>query len=168
MDKLSWIKDLVRAEQQMEESGMVDMAPEVDPSAQLMSESMAFLNELKIEFVDALSAFNDLKPSALGRIKLYGIAKTHADFMLFRNGFKMIFSLKEAGLISVRFNYMGTNFVPALSGAQSQQAALMDEDLVEARWGAFGEVIWTYQGQTIRIPKLVEFYMSRFVRESVK
>ena len=42
--------------------------------------------------------------------EIYGIANTHADFMLFRNGFKLIFSLKEPGAVSVRFHYVGAGF----------------------------------------------------------
>ena len=95
MEKISWIKELVKAEQQMEESGLVDMSFGFDTDRILVNETVQFLLALKTEFVDSSTSFNELKPSALGRIKIYGIAKTHADFMLFRNGFKMIFSLKK-------------------------------------------------------------------------
>ena len=46
MDKLSWIKDLVRAEQQMEESGMVDFSVGFDPDKHLFSETIHFLEDL--------------------------------------------------------------------------------------------------------------------------
>src|SRR5690348_10330670 len=112
MEKIAWIKELVNAEQQMEESGMVDMTYGYDAQRMLAHETLQFLLALKTEFVDSSSTFNELKPSPLGRIKIYGIAKTHADFMLFRNGYKMIFALKSPGEIVIRFNFIGSNYVP--------------------------------------------------------
>lgn len=170
MEKISWIKELVKAEQQMEESGLVDMTFGFEADKILVTESIQFLLALKTEFVDASTSFNDLKPSALGRIKIYGIAKTHADFMLFRNGFKMIFSLKSPGQISVRFNFIGTNYIPAPGVMEPSQAAtsVMDEHIVEARWGAFGELLWTYQNMPVKIEYMVRHYMTLFLKESSK
>ncbi|MGZ6471157.1 MAG: hypothetical protein ACXWRZ_08355 [Bdellovibrio sp.] len=170
MEKISWIKELVKAEQQMEESGLVDMSFGFDPEKVLVSETIQFLLKLKTEFVDASTSFNELKPSALGRIKIYGIAKTHADFMLFRNGFKMIFSLRAPGQISVRFNFIGTNYIPTPGISEGAQAAtnVMDEHIVEAKWGAFGEIIWTYQGQPLKLEYMVRHYLTHFIKESSK
>jgi hypothetical protein len=167
MDKISWIKELVKAEQQMEESGLVDMSFGFDSDKILVTETIQFLLQLKTEFVDASTAFNELKPSAIGRIKIYGIAKTHADFMLFRNGFKMIFSLKNAGQISIRFNFIGTNYIPT-PGADAAATNVMDEHIIEAQWGAFGELIWTYQNQPIKLEYMVRHYLTHFIKESSK
>jgi len=173
MEKISWIKELVKAEQQMEESGMVDMSFGFDPERVLVTETVQFLLALKTEFVDASTSFNELKPSALGRIKIYGIAKTHADFMLFRNGFKMIFSLKAPGQISVRFNFIGTNYIPtpgagAPEHTPAANANVMDEHIVEARWGAFEELTWTYKGQPVKLEFMVRHYLTQFIKESAK
>jgi len=171
MEKISWIKELVKAEQQMEESGLVDMSFGFDADKILVSETIQFLLALKTEFVDASTSFNELKPSAIGRIKIYGIAKTHADFMLFRNGFKMIFSLKAPGQISIRFNFIGTNYIPT-QGAETSAAAttsnVMDEHIVEAKWGAFGEVVWTYQGLPVKLEYMVRHYLTLFIKDSSK
>lgn len=170
MEKISWLKELVKAEQQMEESGMVDMSFGWDPEKALVQESIQFLLKLKTEFVDSSSSFNDMKPSALGRIKIYGIAKTHADFMLFRNGFKMIFSLKNPGQIAIRFNFIGANYIPTPGAPETQnhQSNLMDEHMVEAKWGPFGEILWTYQGQPFKMEYMVRHYLTLFIKESSK
>lgn len=173
MEKISWIKELVKAEQQMEESGLVDMSFGFDPERVLVTETVQFLQSLKTEFVDSSTTFNELKPSALGRIKIYGIAKTHADFMLFRNGFKMIFSLKAPGQISVRFNFIGTNYLPTTPGGgmdatPAANANVMDEHIVEAKWGAFEELSWTFKGQPIKLEYMVRHYLSQFIKESAK
>lgn len=167
VEKIDWIKDLVKAEQQMEESGLIDMSYGFDKERLLAQETLQYLLLLKTEFVDSTSAFNELKTSPLGRVKVYGIAKTHADFMLFRNGFKMIFSLKAPGQISIRFNFMGTNFIPGATEAMGG-GRLVDEKLLEAKWGAFDELIWTYQGAPYKTESLVRSCTTHFLRESSK
>ena len=168
MDKLVWIKDLVRAEQKMEESGVVDFGAGFDPQQLLVTESIGYLNTLKTTFVEAASSFNQLKGSTVGRIKIYGISNTHADFMLFRNGFKLIFSLKEPGVIGIRFHFVGTGFVQVPAASDNGQKVPGEEDILIARWGAFGDLIWTYQEQAVKTDYLVRYYMSRFIRESAK
>ena len=169
MDKLTWIKDLVRAEQKMEESGVVDFNVGFDPQAILVTESVGFLNTLKTAFVEAAASFNQLKGSSVGRIKIYGISNTHADFMLFRNGFKLIFALKEPGLIGIRFHFVGAGLmqVPAANVGDNQKLPT-EEDMLTARWGAFGDLVWTYQEQSVKVDYLVRYYMTRFIRESAK
>lgn len=170
MDKLTWIKDLVRAEQKMEESGVVDFSFGFDPQQILFSESIAFLNGLKTSFVEASSSFNQLKGSTVGRIKIYGISNTHADFMLFRNGFKLIFALKEPGVIGIRFHFVGSGFtqVQVQAASDNGQKVTNEEDVLIARWGAFGDLVWTYQEQPVKVDYLVRYYLTRFIRESAK
>jgi hypothetical protein len=166
MDKITWIKDLVRAEQEMEESGMIDFNAGFDPQKLLAEESLHFLNDLKVSFVDTVTTFNQLKSSPLGRIKVYGISNTEADFMLFRNGFKLIFALKKPGLISIRFLYVGATFVPG--APVSDKEVDPSEDQIVAKWGPFGDLVWTYNDQSLKIDFLVRYYMSRFIKESAK
>jgi hypothetical protein len=161
MDKMSWIKDLVRAEQQMEESGMIEVTTGFKPEKELYNETLMFLMNLKRDFVDATTAFNQMKGSPLGRIKVYSISQTQADFMLFRNGFKLIFAMKQPGTISMTFNRaQGIN--PAFETSQ------MDEEYLLAKWGPFGDLVWTYNNQPIKVDYLVKYYTSRFVHESAK
>ena len=174
MDKLDWIKDLVKAEEQMEESGLVDMTLGFDQDKTLVTETIQFLLNLKTEFVDSATHFNDLKSSALGRVKIYGIAKTHADFMLFRNGFKMIFSMKNPGIISIRLNFIGTQFMTSSAAIGTNQFKethnqnLSDEQLLEAHLGPFGELEWKFQGQNFKVSYLVRHYLGLFLKESAK
>ncbi len=168
-EKMGWIKTLVKGEEQMEETGIIDMNLGFDPDKILIQESLQFLLSLKSEFIDTCNTFNELKTSPLGRIKVYGIAKTHADFMLFRNGFKMIFSFKNPGVVSIRFNFVGSNFIPSPQNNDSQnENNVMDEHQVEAQWAPFGEVKWTYQGHVFKKSYLVQYYLTLFIKESAK
>lgn len=166
MDKIQWIKDLVLAEQQMEETGMVDFTAGFDPEQNLEEETVDFLRDLKTAFIDSAAAFNQLKGSHLGNIKIYGISKTKADFMLFRNGFKLIFAMKQPGTVAVRFSHIGSTFIPG--AAPVEETAVSAEDILKANWGPFGDLTWTFKNQVIRFEYLVRFYLSRFVRESAK
>lgn len=161
MDTLSWIKDLVKAEQQLEESGMVEVTTGFEPEKHLHRETLLFLTALKRQFVDASTAFNQLKASPLGRIKVYSISQTQADFMLFRNGFKLIFAMKQPGTITMKFN-RAAGINPAFMAQHT------DEEYLTAKWGPFGDLIWTYNNQPIKNDYLVKYYMTRFVHESAK
>ena len=168
-DRIGWIRDLVKAEDQMEESGLVDMGTGPDSEKTLVQETLSYLLQLKNEFVESATAFNDLKTSPLGRIKIYGVAKTHADFMLFRNGFKMIFSLKGPGQISIRFNFLGPNYIPAQVPSLANTAvAAMDEHIIEAKIGPFSELIWSFQDQPVKLAAIVKHHLTLFIKESAK
>lgn len=168
-DRIGWIRELVKAEENMEESGVVEFGNKAETERILVQESLLFLQNLKNEFVDASSAFNELKSSPLGRIKIYGIAKTHADFMLFRNGFKMIFSLKAPGQISIRFNFIGPNYIPSqIPTAQQSNTPMMEEHILEAKIGAFDDIQWLFQGQSVKLQNVVKYHLSLFVKESAK
>ena len=174
--KYEWIHELIKTESQLEESGMVEMPSSVDPERALIGAALTFLAELKKEFHDVLEVFNDLKHHSASKIKLYGIAKTPADFMLFRNGLKLIFSLKQPGVISIRTHFMnpalpnvstmnliGTSVpISAISSPQFRG----EEALLEMKWGVFDEVIWTYKNQQIKKESVVKYYLTQFIHDS--
>jgi hypothetical protein len=164
MNSLDWIKDLVLAEQQMEDSGLVNLSS-VDPEAQLEEQTLEFLRDIKTAFIEASATFNQLKGSAHGTLKIYGISNTKADFMLFRNGYKLIFSMKRPGEIEVYNSIMTTHFLSTGPDSESRPA---DRDLIHATWGAYGELQWHNKGLGVKLDFLVRHYISTFTRESAK
>jgi hypothetical protein len=166
VEKLNWIKELVAAEQQMEDAGVVDMEAGFDPHRQVEEATYDFITDLKAAFVEAASAFNQMKGSTLGQIRIYGISKTKADFMLFRNGYKLIFSMRQPGTITVSYSSAVAQYVPGTTPQQPE--AGRSADLLRATWGAFGQLIWTYNEHSINLDYLVRFYMSRFVKDSAR
>ena len=161
VDKLSWIKDLVQNEQQMEESGMIHVTTGFEPEEHLQKETILFLLSLKREFIDTTTVFNQMKGSPLGRVKVYSVSQTQADFMIFRNGFKLIFSMKQPGTISMKFHRPG-GINPAFKEGQS------DEEFLMAKWGPFGDMVWSYNNQPIKVNYLIRYYISRFIYESAR
>ena len=163
----TWIRELVSADEQIERSVMIDMNLGLDTQRILITESIQFLLKLKNEFANTSALFNELKPTLLGRIKVYGVAKTHADFMLFRNGYKMIFAIKSAGIISIRFHFIGNMAIPQ-PNSQESATIVMEEQLLEAKWGAFEEVLWTYKTQSFKSQYLVRHFMTTFIKDSAR
>ena len=173
--KITWLKDLVQAEEQMEISGVVDLSVGYDNERTLNYETLQLLNKLKNEFVEIANGFNELKASPLGRIKIYGIAKTQADFMLFRNGYKMIFYFKSPGIIGIRSHFLGSHYgAPTIPNGpnpipqNSNTSIPFDESVIEARKGPFHELVWTHQEQPINLDALIRFQFTQFVKESSK
>lgn len=166
MAKLDWVRDLVRAEQQLEVNDMIDFSVGFDGDQLMEEETIHFLEKLKENFVDYCSAFNQMKGIAVGNIKIYGIANTRADFMLFRNGLKLIFAMKKPGIVAVRASQV-QGFFPGSTPGDAPSAT--DEDYIESQWGAFNEIFWTYRKQRIvGTDHMVKFYLSRFIRESAR
>lgn len=164
MNKLDWVRDLVRAEQQLEEADMVDFSIGFDANHALQEETLKLLHNIKETFVDYCTAFNQMKGVALGNIKIYGIANTANDFMLFRNGMKLIFSQKKPGQIGIRVSVGGGFFA-----GQPTTESSSEEDILEAQWGAFNEIFWTHRGlRVMSTDSVVKFYLSHFIRESAK
>jgi hypothetical protein len=168
MEKLLWIQDLVRTESLIENDGMIESAGEMTHDEILLQESVRYLVMLKNEFQDVMMAFNELKGDVPGLVKIYGIAKTHSDFMLFRHGYKLVVSLKAAGLVSIRMNFVPTSYVPATleSPENFRERVIGEECIIEARYGAFGEMHWVHKNIPVSIPYIVKYFFSMFTRES--
>lgn len=166
-NNIDWIKDLVRGEQQMEEAGVVDFSPAFDPANILLKGTVEFLQTLKAQFIRSATVFNQLKNTPAGQIKIYGISKTHSDFMLFRNGYKLIFSMADPGKIVIQFHHLATPFMGD-DGGKSGNGPMTAHSILEAQWGAFGELVWVNKNKPINSQYLVRYYLKHFVHNSTK
>ncbi len=162
-NETSWIRSLVRLEQNMEASGQISL-PEMSPSTEQLAEhTIEFMRQLRTAFTTSCAVFNHMK-GFLGSLRIYGIAGTEADFMLFRNGHKLIFSVKEPGLICVRMSFNDQLLNTKKDDSHQQQPA----DFIKGEWGPFNELKWEYNGRSINIDYLIRYYMTGFVKNSVK
>ena len=162
----SWIKDLASQELNIEASHYSAFSTDINPSQNELAEhSLEFLKQLKTAFTAHFAVFNHIK-SFSSSVKIYGIADTKADFMLFRKGHKLIFSLKEPGLITVRMKFNDHKLIPGTLAGES--AVEEPADLIKGEWGAFNELKWTYNNQAINIDYLLKYYMTYFVKNSAR
>jgi hypothetical protein len=163
MKNLEWVRELVESERRMEETGIIDISAIHDETRELQTRTIEFLKEIKEHFVDYTTAFNNMKNSPLGNVKIYGISNTVTDFMLFRNGYKLLFSATAPGRIAISFQNQAPTLIPHMSTQPP-----VTEECLDAQVGAFGEINWTYHGSPVNIDSLVRYYTSRFIRESAK
>ena len=153
----------------MEDKSVIDFSTESKLQKDLEQETIEYLKDLKHGFIETSSAFNQLKGGPVGKLKIYGISQTVADFMLFRNGYKLIFSMKKPGNISICFHQMGQQFAPTNEfEAEDTTVARPDETVLTAHWGLFGELKWMYQNYDVNFDRLIRYYMTRFVKESLR
>lgn len=169
-----WVRNLAQSENNTEVLGEFDPGQVFNLKEWVMKESLNFLNDLKNLFQQAVLIFNEQKTSPAGKIKIYGIARTYADFMLFRNGYKMIFSLKEPGVIAIRFNFWTpSNGSITASNLQNQgnrtdSAGLpWEETVIQAQVSPFGDIRWTYQNHEVSLKSIVRYHFALFVKESL-
>ena len=158
----NWIKNLARAEQKLETEGQISLHSSTPSTKELTEHTQEFMHQIRSAFIAQARLFNHIK-GFLGSLRIHGIADTHADFMLFRHGHKLIFSVKEPGLISIQIKLHHQNH------PQSQPAPTTEPaDFIKGEWGPFNELKWTYNNQRINIDFLVRYYMTMFIKNSVK
>lgn len=176
MDNLEWIRDLAMIERRLDEDGMFDSVNIFDLERILTQESVNFMLDLRLRFTDLISQFNEVKLTNDGRIKIFQVANTHVDFMLFRSSYKMVFSLREPGRVSIKFNFRAGQYIPFQNHLgidtnnfeNKNESELMSEHTLMAKWGPFHEVLWTFRDQNINLDYLVKYYISYFISESLK
>lgn len=157
----NWIKNLVREEDQMESTGQISILQSKFSNEELQEHTIEFLKQLRTAFTQSISFFNQLK-GYNGSIRIYGIADTDSDFMLFRNGYKLIFFMKQAGLIGIRFAH-----TEAMLPGQEEPPP-RPTDFIKGVWKPYGELQWTNNDQPIRIDFLVRYYTTLFVKQSIR
>lgn len=154
-----WAADLALTERRMERRGEVEYSSSFQKQEMLKQQTTEFLRVLRTEFSRSIEEFNDARQSGGHAIHLYSISNTENDFMLFRNGSKLVVSGQRSGRILFAFNqFLGQVYNPQL-GPNFE---------LEARWGPFDRLFWSYQGERVQVNDIIRFFVSEFVRQSYK
>jgi hypothetical protein len=163
-----WIEELAQSEIHMEESGTVDLGEPLDQKQLIEESAVELLSEMKDLFSVYLESFNRLRSTHQGpeTVKIYNISGTIADFMLFRNGLKLIVTHRELGVIRLSLNQTPRAALGMNQNSQDLSGASADEILAQV--GPFREILWTYQGQPVKTEFLVRFYLSEFIKQSAR
>lgn len=168
MSQLEWIKELIDSENKILESGIVDANPEYKKQRLVVKSTLDLLINLKTQFTEVTQMYNEFKPTPQSKIKIYSIAQTHSDFMLFRNGYKMIFTMKEPGIIDIRFNFIGSQLISSIHSIETKvNSKIFDDQKLQLQVRPFDEVVWTFNGAEFKVEFLVKYYLNLFVRESL-
>ena len=95
-------------------------------------------------------------------MKLYSVAQTAADFMLYRSQVKLVVSNSAHGVIALSFSsHQRGPF--GFDGANPESVGGKTQELL-AQIGPFRDVKWTFQGEEVRPEQIAKYYFAEFVR----
>ena len=92
--------------------------------------------------------------------------RKNMDFMIFRNGYKLVFNMLHPGKIQITFHHMSSPFLT--SNSSNSNPAVIPDGTIEAAWGAFNEIRWVSDKKPVNPDHLVKYYLRTFVQNSTK
>lgn len=165
-----WIHELAKAEIHPDAEKLLQLGRSFDPQQLVEESTIDFLAELREHFTEFARLFNGYAESGtrFQEIKVYAVAQTAADFMVFRNQIKLVVCNSAHGVIQLQFaqHVRGTMAIngqeqTASGGPASVQG--QGQDLM-AQVGPFRDVHWTFQGEKVTPEQVAKFYFSEFAR----
>ena len=166
-----WIHELARAEVHPDAERLLQLNQSFDPQQLIEENTIDFLGQVREQMNESARVFNAFAEngSKFQEVKVYNVAQTAADFMVFRNQVKLVFSNTAHGVIQIAFaqhvrgalNVDGQ--ILSAGGAGSQSAVASSQEIV-AQLGPFRDVHWTFQGEKVSPDQIAKFYFTDFVR----
>ena len=164
----AWLHELARSEVHPDAEKILQLGRSFDPQQLVEESAIEFLTELREQFNEYARLFNTYSEGStkFQEIKVYAIAQTASDFMLYRNQIKLIFSNSAQGVIQIAFaqHVRGTVAINGQDqGTQPPQLGKQAQDLL-AQVGPFRDVVWTFQGEKVTPDQVSKFYFAEFAR----
>jgi hypothetical protein len=159
-----WIHDLARAESSPEAEVLDRLTQNSGPQQAIEESTVDFLTDLRDFFQEYVRVLNTLSDGGkkFSEIKIFNLTQGAADFMLYRNGVKLIIANTAHGVIQLSYDQH------KVAGAQtSQSPAVADVPQAEellAQMGVFGSVHWTYRGEQVQSESVAQYFFSEFSR----
>jgi len=162
-----WIHELARAEVHPDAERLLNLNAANDPSQLIEESTVDFLTELREDFTEFTRVFNGY--SETGKIfqeaKIFSVAQTASDFMIFRNQVKLVFSNNAHGSIHVSFSQHTAGAVSVNGQTTQGQEFGQPQDLM-AQVGPFRNIFWTFHGEKVTPDQVARFYFPEFIRAS--
>jgi hypothetical protein len=166
-----WLHELAKAEIYPDAEGVLQLDKGFDPQQLVEESTIDFLTELRDRFNENVRLFNSYSENntRFQEIKIYSIAQTPADFMLFRNQVKLIIANSAHGIIQIGFSQhvRGTMAVDgqsqAVTSPVSSQLSIQPHELL-AQLGPFRDVGWSFQGEKVSPEQVSKFYFAEFAK----
>ena len=164
-----WIHELARAEIHPDAERLLQLGSSFDPQQLVEESTIDFLGELREHFTEYARVFNAFAENGakFQEVKIYSVAQTAADFMMFRNQVKLVVSNSTHGVIQVSFaqHARGTINVDGqmIQAPNQQPGSASSQDLL-AQVGPFRDIHWTFQSEKVTPEQVAKFYFSEFAR----
>jgi hypothetical protein len=140
--------------------------------------SIEFLGELREQLTEHARIFNAYAENGtrFQEVKVYSIAQTAADFMVFRNQIKLVLANTAHGVIQISFEQHvrgalavdgqihGYSAAPAQMGSQPGASAVAQSQDLLAQVGPFRDIFWTFQGEKVKADQVAKYYFAEFTR----
>jgi len=160
-DASGWIHDLTRSELSPEAEALLNLNRSGAPDQAIEESTVDFLNDLRSFFQEYVRVFNSFSEAGkkFAEIKIFNLTQGAADFMLYRNGVKLIVANTAHGVIQFSYDQH------AAAGSKSDLDVPPAEEIL-AQMGAFGNVRWTYRSENVEADQVSKHYFSEFSRAS--
>ena len=143
----------------MEKEGTVDYGVPFRRQEMLVEKTKEYARILQHTFRKHIEQFNNSRKNPAHAIHIYKISRSDEDFLIYRNGVKLIVSAQRAGRISLSFN----QFIAPL--AQTDKHAHVE---LEAIWGSFDQLHWTYKSERVQLMDVVRYFISELAFQSFR
>ena len=161
-----WIHELARAEVHPDAERLLQLGRSFDPQQLVEESTVDFLTELREYFNDYARIFNAYSEGAsrFQELKVYSVAQTAADFMVFRNQIKLIVSNSAHGIIQIGFAQHARGNLAMDGQSQAARIATAQAQDLLAQVGPFRDVTWNFQGEKVQPEQVAKFYFAEFAR----
>ena len=161
-----WIHELARAEVHPDAERLLQLGRSFDPQQLVEESTVDFLTELREYFNDYARIFNAYSEGAsrFQELKVYSVAQTAADFMVFRNQIKLIVSNSAHGIIQIGFAQHTRGNLAMDGQSQAARATTAQAQDLLAQVGPFRDVTWNFQGEKVQPEQVAKFYFAEFAR----
>jgi hypothetical protein len=154
-----WAVSLALDERRMESEGVIEVSNSFRKQELLKLRTREFMLELHRGFCAQVEVFNEARRQVHAQLRVFRVSGTENDFMLFRNGVRLLVSGARAGRVSFAFNqYLGQVFSPSTP----------PQFELEALWGAFDQLHWTFKGERVSSHDVIRYLLTEFTRQSCR
>ena len=155
-----WIHELARAEASPEADALYQINRVSAPGQAIEESTVDFLTDLRAYFQEYVRLFNSMSDSGkkYSEIKIFNLTQGAADFMLYRNGIKLIVANSTQGVIQISYDKH------AVGGSASGDLNIPQPEELLAQLGAFGSVHWMYRSERVEAEQTSKHFFAEFTR----
>ncbi len=155
-----WIHEIARAEASPEAEALYQLNQTTAPQQAIEESTVDFLSDLRAYFQEYLRIFNSLSDAGrkYSEIKIFNLTQGAADFMLYRNGIKLIVANTTHGVIQISYDKH------MVGGTTPESALVPQSEELLAQLGAFGTVYWTYRSEKVQSDQVAKHFFGEFTR----
>lgn len=157
-----WIKKLVRNEAELLRTGTADFFSHQDQRKVVGQATIEFMQQLKAETIRCVDLFNAYRGGAhtQNAVKVFHVADTVADFIVFRNGLKLAVTNKAFGIINFSFISRKNPFQKTKIKSKNEGYELI------AQLFPFNELAWTFHGERVQAKTVIRYMITEFIKSS--